>query len=237
MFTSYGSGRYQASETDVVARSRLSRGGERAVLRFGGVNSTPATEVVSAASEFKELTDRGMCVCNAQWSSSSHWGNDTAQTRAGTGKTYMQGATWSAASGKVLLSGGSMGGLLALLWALNNPTLVAAVAVGIPVVSPINVHDNNRGSFAASIEAAYTNLAGWNAAKATHDPLTLASSFASLGVPIKVWASNTDTITLISEAQSFATTAGATLVNMGDIGHAVYATYAAEAAAFLSTYA
>jgi hypothetical protein len=183
--------RVNASLVDATHRPRGARLGDKWVLKCSGRGGDPLND--QQAPDIKALAARGFSVMHGTWVATNHWGKDAAQTEAIAGKTYVQNpANFAAASGPVPIIGSSMGGLIALLLLVNNPTLFSCVAVGIPAVSPIDIHDNNLGGYASDIESAYTNLAGWNAAKATHDPLTRAAEFVALKDRIKIWYSNND---------------------------------------------
>jgi hypothetical protein len=236
--------RVNASLVDATHRPRGARLGDKWVLKCSGRGGDPLND--QQAPDIKALAARGFSVMHGTWVATNHWGKDAAQTEAIAGKTYVQNpANFAAASGPVPIIGSSMGGLIALLLLVNNPTLFSCVAVGIPAVSPIDIHDNNLGTYASDIESAYTNLAGWNAAKATHDPLTRAAEFVALKDRIKIWYSNNDPICRKTQVESFIATVGCAAVNMGDqtsgpvgyTGHGVYANFAAEAADFIAAHA
>jgi alpha-beta hydrolase superfamily lysophospholipase len=120
-------------------------------------------------------------------------------------KNYLQG-TAGAKAGKVLVYGGSMGALTALVWAMNNPTLVLGVGGIIPVVNLADVHDNNRGGHAASIETAYGGAAGYAAAVAAHNPAANPGLLASM--PIKLWTGGNDAVATPGAASAFVAAVG-----------------------------
>ena len=236
MHASYGIGRYAASEADVVCRSRTATTGRPAVLQLGGRGTTATIDLLNGSPEQEALADRGFTVMAADWSGTTHWGNDTAQARVATAKTYVQATPYGAKAGKVCLSGRSMGGLLSVLYALANPTAVQAVALAIPAVGLVDIHDNNRGGFATEIETAYGGASAWNTAKAAHDAASRAGEYAALGIPTKIWYSSDDPICVPSVVTAFATAVGASTVNMGAQGHGVYSTFPGEAADFLAAH-
>lgn len=166
------------------------------------------------------------------------WGNDTAIARVGLSKTYLQGTAAyqpQAKAGGVFLVGGSMGAAAALNWARQNLSSVKAIALLIPAVDVDDIHDNNRNGYAAEIETAYTNLAGWDAAVSTHNPVTYAAELT--GIPIKVWYSSSDPICVPATASAFATASGATLRSLGAVGHTSATVDASEITDFFQAYA
>jgi pimeloyl-ACP methyl ester carboxylesterase len=149
------------------------------------------------------------------------WGNDTAQTRVGEAIDYVR-TNFGAASAPVILAGLSMGALLGLNWWRNNPTLAVAMMMFYPAVNLVAHHDATGGStdFSTDINAAYTDLAGYNAAKATHDPAQNAGSYT--GLPIKMWHSTTDTALGTSNQAAFAAAVGGSAFvsqSLGASGH------------------
>jgi hypothetical protein len=159
------------------------------------------------------------------------WGNDTSQTAVGTGKTNVQ-AAWGKA-GKVGLLATSMGALAALNWARANPTLVACVGLVVPVVDLAYEHNNDVSGYGSEIEAAYTNLAGYTAAVATHDPMQNTAAHAS-GPPIKMWRSTDDAVAVTARQDAFAAAVGANCAvsSLGAVGHLPQTTPPAEVVSF-----
>jgi pimeloyl-ACP methyl ester carboxylesterase len=233
----FGVGRYATGEADMVCRSRSATTGQQAVLRLGGRGTTGAVAALQSGAEQSLMVERGFLVMEADWSSATHWGNPTSQARVATAKTYVQAAPYSAKAGKVCLYGRSMGGLLAVLYALANPSAVQAMALVHPAVGLIDIHDNNRGGYATEIETAYGGGAGWNAAKASHDALSRTLEYAALGIPTKVWYSPDDPIVVASVVTAWADAIDAELVDMGAIGHSASASMPAEVATFLAAHA
>lgn len=104
------------------------------------------------------------------------WGNDLSKTRLDAHKTFLQGVL-GAKAGKIGLMYGSGGCPLAYAWAFAHPTDVYCIGGAIGVCNLEDVRANNRGGsggYQVSIEAAYTNNAGWQAARATHNPVEIA---------------------------------------------------------------
>lgn len=140
------------------------------------------------------------------------WGNATARTAVGTEKTAIQSA--GAASGKVALVGGSMGAATALNFARANPTLVASVSLILPAVDLNDIHDNNRGGYAASINAA---VGGDPSAVANSSPA--GADWTGVSIPMKAWYASDDAIVIASTVTTFMTARSGTAVNVGALGH------------------
>lgn len=162
------------------------------------------------------------------------WGNDTTVTRVGQAKTYMESAL-GVKTGGVLGYGGSMGGLSLLNRARQNASDFVALALAIPIGNLDYVHDNDVQANAAGIETAYVNLAGWNAAVATHDPVQFAASLS--GLPMKLWHADDDIFTPLASYQSFAAANGAVLRSGGNVNHTTSWIDPAEVVAYLVAHA
>lgn len=145
------------------------------------------------------------------------WGNDAAVTKLGTYKTFLQGAL-GAKAGKIGLLYGSHGCALAYAYAAANPTHVQLIAGAIGTCDVEDIRANNRNSYQASIEAAYTNNAGWQAARATHNPVEVA---ASLSIPQLDYYAPDDAICVASTHAALLAAAGSnmTQVSLGAVGH------------------
>jgi pimeloyl-ACP methyl ester carboxylesterase len=140
------------------------------------------------------------------------WGNDAIQAGVSTLRNNCITSGLFAA-GKVHLMGISMGGLTVLNWARANPTLVQSITLVIPVLNVQGVYDQNRGGFTTLIAP------GAYPARPPDDynPLTNVASFA--GVPINLYYSTTDPITLEAETLAFGHALGLDLRSMGPQGH------------------
>lgn len=145
------------------------------------------------------------------------WGNATAQARMTDGVTYLQG-TLGAKAGKVILIGGSMGGLACQNWAKANPNLVQCMVGMVPVSDVSDIVTYNRGGLAASVNTAYST---WNEGTmgATYNPHTYAATGLT-GIPYKAWYALSDSIVMPSTVTDVCTAAGATAVSVAG-GHTV----------------
>lgn len=150
------------------------------------------------------------------------WGNDASQTILDTYRTYLQG-TVGAKTGKIGLLYGSGGCALAYAWAKAHPTAVYCIAGAIGTCDvEYERAANILGTMQASIETAYTNNAGWQAARATHNPVEVAPNLAA--IPQLDYYSTTDNVAddgAGTRHAAFAAAAGAamTQVSLGAIGH------------------
>jgi pimeloyl-ACP methyl ester carboxylesterase len=147
------------------------------------------------------------------------WGNDLEITRAGLSKTYLQGTRLNAKAGKIILYGGSMGGLGLLNWARQNAGSIDAILLVDPVLDLGAVHDGNVGGFAAEIETAYTNLAGLTTALPTHSPVVHGAALA--GLKIHIWHATDDAFCTPAHVAAFKALVGSTCTStsLGAVGH------------------
>lgn len=166
------------------------------------------------------------------------WGNDTGQTRVGQSWTFAQTA-FGAKTDKMILVGDSMGGAVALNYAMNNPSNVSAIALTRPVIGLDDIHDNNRGGFQSAINTAYTDSTTWESVKGTHDPSLNTSTHNTNAIPTRIWSGQADTKCLWSIAQTFDAAVGscdlAELV--GEVDHGVTKLSGTDLVAFLAPYA
>lgn len=165
-------------------------------------------------------------------------GNSTSVTRTGQLKTYIQGSfAMPAASGKVGIFATSGGGLAALNYARANPTLVSCIGLGSVPTNVEQAHDEDNAGFAALIDGAYTNHAGYVAAMPAGNPHGTGNQTALAGIPIKMWNSSNDPYNCASMNAAYATlinNAGGTAstVSLGAVGHSITGIDAAQVAAF-----
>jgi pimeloyl-ACP methyl ester carboxylesterase len=172
-------------------------------------------------------------VCN-DFSSTTHWGNDAAQTKLGDAITFLQGAL-GAKSGGVLLYAASMGALLALNYARANPSKIAAIALGMPVVDLAYEHTNNVNGWATEIETTYGGSSAYASAEAGHDPTQHTSSYTS--VPMKMWRASNDTSAITARQDAFASAVGCPVSDLGAVGHTLSLVPGAEVRDFLMAHA
>ena len=229
-------GGYVAGETFIGAFGyRQKPLAKRGVLIHGGRTQTALSNLPPDAIT-DSLNEDLIPVGYADYSNGATWGNDTGSTRVGQAWTY-QKATFGAKTDKVCLYGSSMGTTTLLRWALANVGSVACLVGVIPALSLVDLHDQNRGGYAAEIETAH-GVSGTYAGNATitaRDPLQNAASFT---FPIRFYYSGDDPITVPAAVTSFvAACPSASAVNMGNLGHAAASGYEAEISSFLAGYA
>lgn len=148
----------------------------------------------------RALADYGY-PCFAPNADGNTWGNDTALTRIGEAKTYLQ-TTLGCLSGAVILLGVSMGAGAMMAWARANKVSVAAMVGILPVSDLQDIVTNNRGGLASNVNAAYSG--GYSNASygSTHNPAVFASQLA--GIPTQLWYATDDTVVLPSTITSVA---------------------------------
>ena len=179
----------------------------------GPDNFYDATTTVEYEKRFNAIAGAGIPI--AADNTGADCGNSATRTRITNLRTFAQTATTGLgfASGKVHLLGVSMGGTAVLNWAKNNLSLVQSIGLILPAVDIQDINTNNRGGLASAINTAY--------AGAPPDADTPAKNAASfVGIPMKIWYASDDPICLPGLTLTFASTAGATTVNLGAVGHA-----------------
>lgn len=172
------------------------------------------------------------------WGGAVGWGNQAAMD--------LMRASWNrlkahhgAKADKVLLVGVSGGGGQALNFARTYPSEVAAIVLTAPAVNFDDLHDRNVEGLAPVIEACYGGtLASWNAAEPTWNPYWHLAQLE--GIPIYVFKSDTDTLTLPTFQQALidqvVSASGESVGNWGH--HGGVTSFGADAAVeFLLRYA
>lgn len=219
---STGTGRYHSGETDTVIVANAYQGGGPLVVVCHGTAQTSVTYADTPANrrDLEYLADRGCVVVIPDFlGGNGTWGSDAALTRIDEVRTYAA-ATWDADLTRMGFIGDSSGAMDALNYHWRNPSLVRCTAGRIPVVAADALHDRNV-LLAALINSAYTNEAGWDAAKANRDPsasgpTALIEAFAD---DVRLWYSTNDTIVLPSDIQAFVNLTGVRAIPLGAIGH------------------
>lgn len=244
---SYGSGLYVASETSAVAWGRTATPGvPKGVITCQGSHGLAFTLFgADTWDRAQTLAANGYVNLSGDLSQTltqGTFGNDTAQTRVGQLKTFIQGTTapMKAASGKVHLIGGSGGATDAINYARANPTLVASMYLIAPLVDVEDFYSNwlnggangatgSSGVTQAEINKAYNagvddGGTAYLAAMPSHNPIRSGNQAALSGIPMKLAYSTDDPFIQVSKVTDYATavnSAGgsATLVNQGAVGH------------------
>lgn len=219
--SSWSLGGYVASENAYVIFSERAQAGGRTVINLQGSHSLASVGKGDATLEL--LADCGfVCVTGdlSQTTTQGTYGNDTARTRVGQLKSFVQGSVFpmAAASGKVCLLGASGGAAAAINYARQNPSNVAAMYLVVPLVDIAAAYADAARLAAAGVTQAEMNKAynggvddggtAFNAAMPTHDPSASGNQAALSGIPMKLVYSTSDTV--IPQAS---VTAYAALVN------------------------
>lgn len=204
----------------------------RAIIWCHGAGGTYAVGPVEAA-----IAEVLGCVwINATLGGARTWGSDASLTHVTTAWTTAKN-TFNVKPDKLVLWGGSMGGLTATLYALANPSNVAAVGCAIPGIDPEYVRLNDPGSPANVNKDAIEALYGANEVPAAKQAYSRGADWTST-VPIDIWYSTNDTFTPSASITTFDTAAGAacTLHSLGAAGHNYLDLPTAEAMSYLSAY-
>lgn len=232
-WSTYGVGRYQAAESDLLIAPQVPNG-RRTVLYDHGAGGTGAAGVDSSLTgQFPLLQGLGEMfpVLGADLGGATTWGNATAQTRAETLRAYA-GTAFGLPNGKVHLLGASMGALTALQYAKANPSKVASIALIIPALDLDYAYQNNIGGHQADIGTAW-GVSFPTALPAAAKVLDDTSSWDA--IPVKIWYVTNDVYTPTASSTTFIANAGATGVSLGALGHteaAIAAVPVGDVAAF-----
>lgn len=212
IFTQHSVGTVSSGENALIIKPKYPPVvAQRGVMFVHGAGST-ATYCIDTYGRQSSLTgaiaNAGFTCFSGDIGGTSTWGNSTAMARMTTAYNYLQTQP-GVKPGKVALISGSMGGLTSLNWAAANPTLVSAVVSVIPVINPNDIVVNNRGGYAASINAAYGGAWSEATSGATNNPRTMATNSAKLqGIPMLFFYGTTDTLCMPAQVEGFAASAG-----------------------------
>ena len=185
-------------------------------LGAGAVSTYPLLEWLGAV-------DTGIVGVAANLSADlAGWGRDSD------GLAVDDVIAWAAANygtrtDQVGIIAGSMGGLTFANWAKTHLDQVAAAAMAIPAIDLAGVRqrdlDDLHLGLAASIEAAYGGLAGYEAALPTHSPALDPAAVAPIADRIRIWATENDNVCAIEEAEDYTAANGIELTTVADLGH------------------
>lgn len=171
-----------------------------------------------ASFAFRKLANLGFVCASADFGGGSNWGNDEGHLSIPEALTFLNGKFGTSTTSYAMVMF-SMGNLYGLNRIWRFPAQLKVGAMVIPAVNLQNIHDRNVLGMEASIDAAYTNHAGYLAGLATHSPALNASLVAPVGSKIKCWRSSDDNVTFAAEVDAFCTAAGITRVDLGAVGH------------------
>jgi pimeloyl-ACP methyl ester carboxylesterase len=222
--TSYGVGLYRASESHLFCGRRTYKpdGTRTAVLYCPSRDNTSlqAAAVGWIDPVIRAVAEAGYPILSADMGGLTTFGNAACSTAVGEARTYVNSAFGGKISAGVFLIGTSMGGLTALRYAKDNPSLVKGIVAGVPAIDLQDIHDVTRPDLAATIEAAHGGLAGYNTYLADHNPADHTSSFTSM--PMQLHYATNDTSITSSTVTSFASATGAEAISLGAVGHSPY---------------
>lgn len=164
-------------------------------------------EYAKATHRTRMAADAGFTAVSSDWGGPQTWGNQVAMNALTAGYNFLQTQP-GVKPGKVIIAGGSMGGLNALNWASRNPTKVACVSIYIPVIDMAGIHDNNLSGYASYVDAAHGG--NWDTATMayTWNPLHQAEIGKYAGLPIRLHYGTTDPLCLPERALEFAQLVG-----------------------------
>ncbi len=150
------------------------------------------------------LANNGYTAASGDNGGIATWGSSSALTPLGSGVTALAAKSSVKAASKVALIGTSMGGLNALNYALANPTKVSCLVLIIPCINLDDIRSNNRGSFAAAINAAYGGSYDEASQGATHNPYTYRASATIATMPMLIFYGDSDAVCLPTYTSQFA---------------------------------
>jgi predicted alpha/beta hydrolase family esterase len=217
-----GSGVYRAGENH-AALLPWNYDGDRTPILYGHAYGASALSILTGAAYWTAFPTRlRLPLVAGDLGGASLFGNPTAVSAVDDLRTFAQKQTApniGGKSGDVLLFGGSMGAQTLLNWTRQHLTDVAAIlaVIGVPDVEAARA--NNRNGIAAAIEAAYTDNAGWQAARPTSNPIEYAADLAA--IPCMWWYSTNDPYYTVAEVNALAAAWGANLElhSLGAVGH------------------
>lgn len=187
---------------------RTPRAGKRGVILCHGAGAgneyLDATGQVSSVRLAAAIAAAGIA-CIAGLMDGDTWANDTAMTDVDNAWTSLQ-STAGVASDKVCVIGVSMGGAVALRWAMTRAGKAACVVGIIPASDISDIYTNNRGTYQASIATAW----GVTAPAALPAGANLPAQAVAGAFPYQAYYSSADMIVIPSTVTTLATALGGT---------------------------
>lgn len=216
LIQSAGLGLYRVGDRHRLLTNRYTTADAPAAIWCHGANGTADDVIFHPAAV--ELARRGVAVLGVDAAGVQTWGNDVSLGAVSDAHAWLQ------AQGHprpVVVMGGSMGSVVALSWARAHLADVIAVEVTLPIGDLEACRAEDRFGFRDEIELAFVNLAGWNAARPTHNPIEFADELAAVDLPVLLHCSTTDNAGTFAEANAFAAAVGpsAVLRDYGPQGH------------------
>lgn len=190
-------------------------------------------------SGFNAMLKIGHAIARAGWccvapSIENLWGNTTSDTRIGSAKTWGQ-ANLPCAAGDIALFGASMGADSALSWAYDNIADVLCVGGVIPALDLQAIRVANTLSLRAPIDTAW-GVSYPTALPAGANPASNTSTLDD----VPQWFSYANDDAVSANIATYATATGATIDDIGALGHTEAAMLATDLDAmidFLTLYA
>ena len=218
-YTTRRIGSYVAAETHIEFKSSLQDVTRQVPIIYchGLLGTANDMRKTSTAIRLLAIAERAGPVFAGDIGGLVTWGNDTVVAAGGRIDQLVTFAgTLGCRTDKVFVGGESMGSVAALNWAWRNPTKVAGIWVRAPITRMQETHNRLLGhptlsGIPASMEAAYTNIAGLTAAYPTHDPadpanITAQGVLRSLAGRTRMDATSEDEIVLSTEPILYART-------------------------------
>lgn len=155
----------------------------------------------------------------------SVWGCDAALAKADAIRQ------WAIAQGifknaKIHVAGGSHGCIGAYAYARNYSAYTSSISCGIGTIDVDDIYINNRGpggGYTATIinPSAYGSDAGWQAAKATHNPVSVIPFLVANQIPMLDYYAPDDAICVNATHVAAKAAAGSWMdqYSMGNVGH------------------
>ena len=130
------------------------------------------------------------------------WGNDLSITRLGGYLARL--AARPDVDDDYALIGDSMGGIVALNYAAQATRKPKAIVLVIPVLNPEDIRANNRGGYAALLNAAYGGTYNESTQGANKNPHTMRNAAKLKNIPMLIHYGQTDNLCLPQWATEFA---------------------------------
>lgn len=217
----FGSGEYFANEKHMVITTPVHESDRyMCIVLHGALDNgwTYGSPIVHK--DLQLLADTGVVVVAADVGGTLTWYNDLSIGRIDTLIAWMV-TNYGVRTDKIIFIGDSMGGGLALNWCWRHPDQVGACVLRVPGVGLNLMHARNTLGLAASMEAAYTDLAGFNAALPTHDPSHANNTalISPISSRFRIWYSVDDPAIFRSDVFSYASATGVQITSLGNVGH------------------
>lgn len=207
----YGISNIQSGESDsLFLPGGNAHNGYGVVLLHGAGTPTQFQEIARWASGQipARLCEAGFACVSGQMGGDT-FANDTAMTRIGQARTYLE-ANADVDPDKVILVGFSMGGSLAWRYAGLNPSEVAAIAGIMPLCDMDEIYQGNLGGLRAAIGTAW-GVTYPTALPADAHPLTqYAAAITGANIPSRIYYSDADTFISTTSISAMGTALGTT---------------------------